>query len=195
MIWSKVRALSQNDFEFEHIYTEDKATKRVIIFRPGASPELVSLASSAGLIKFIYPSPNLLQISMTKGFLKILGNIQNIKVGSFNKVNYCRHNCIITSYNGTLLPKHEKEDLERIEQRIIFNKVDVSPTTRQKLCQIMQGAHENHHCICCKETSIEENSYKSGPSTKDNSYFSEENTRELENWTQYMGMSTKKSHA
>ncbi|KAJ0576990.1 hypothetical protein HanIR_Chr05g0230711 [Helianthus annuus] len=44
----------------------------------------------------------------------------------------------------------------------------------------MQGAYENHHCICCKETSTEENSNKSGPSTKDNSYFSDEDTRELD---------------
>ncbi|MFS7914206.1 hypothetical protein Hanom_Chr02g00150691 [Helianthus anomalus] len=113
-----------------------------------------------------------------KGFLKILGYLQNIKVGSFSKVNYCSYNCIITSYSGTPLPKHENEALERVEQHIIFNKVDVSPTTRQKLCQTMQGAYENHHCICCKETSTEENSYKSGPSTKDNIYFSDEDTRE-----------------
>ncbi|MFS7912159.1 putative ribosomal protein L9/RNase H1 [Helianthus anomalus] len=62
-IWSKARALSQNDFEFEHIYTEDKATKSLIIFYLGASPELVSLAFSAGLAKFIYFSPHLLEIS------------------------------------------------------------------------------------------------------------------------------------
>ncbi|KAJ0542328.1 hypothetical protein HanHA89_Chr09g0338551 [Helianthus annuus] len=59
-----------------------------------------------------------------KGFLKILSNLQNIKAGSFNKLNYCSHNCIITSYSGTPLPKHEKEALERTEQHIIFNKVD-----------------------------------------------------------------------
>ncbi|MFS7969935.1 hypothetical protein Hanom_Chr09g00815061 [Helianthus anomalus] len=207
-IWSKARALSQNDFKFEHIYTEDKATKSLIIFCPGANPELVSLAFYDGLAKFIYPSPNLLEISnlsegmkkaiknfrkkiaaardanifincsstlhdcyqgktfpsyhhleigiaktrtinpsrvikedyekwiniRTKGFLQILNNLQKIKEGSFNKVNYCSTNCIITSYSGTPLPLHEKEVLERMEQCIIFHKVEACPTAKEQLC-------------------------------------------------------------
>ncbi|MFS7969936.1 hypothetical protein Hanom_Chr09g00815071 [Helianthus anomalus] len=188
-IWSKARALSLNDFELEHIYKEDKATKNLIIFFPGTNLELLSLAFSAGLAKFIYPSPNILEISnlsegvkkaiknfrkkiaaardenifikcsstlpdwyqgktfpsyhhleigiaktrrvnpsrvikedyekwidiRTKGFLQILNNLQNIKAGSLNKVNYCSTNCIITSYSGNPLPLHEKEVLERME--------------------------------------------------------------------------------
>ncbi|KAJ0603714.1 putative ribosomal protein L9/RNase H1 [Helianthus annuus] len=252
-IWSKARAISQDDFEFEHIYTEVKATKSLIIFCPGANPELVSLAFSAGLAKFIYPSPNLLEISnlyegmkkaiknfrkkiaaardanifikctstlpdwyqgktfpsyhhleigiakartvnpsrvikedyedyekwlhiRTKGFLQILENLQKIKVGSFNKVNYCSTNCIITSYSGTPLPLHEKEALERMEQRIIFNKVEAGPATKEQLCQKLQRTFENHQCEYCKASSSEENK---NPTEKD-SYFSDEDTRELD---------------
>jgi len=75
MIWSKARSLSQEDFESEHIYTEDKASKSLIVFCPGASQELVSLAFSAGLTKFIYPSPNLLEISLlSEGMKKAIKN-------------------------------------------------------------------------------------------------------------------------
>ncbi|KAJ0435609.1 hypothetical protein HanIR_Chr17g0895171 [Helianthus annuus] len=49
----------------------------------------------------------------TKGFLQILENLQKIKVGSFNKVNYCSTNCIITSYSGTPLPLHEKRSFRK----------------------------------------------------------------------------------
>ncbi|KAF5821731.1 putative ribosomal protein L9/RNase H1 [Helianthus annuus] len=76
-IWSRARAISQDDFEFEHIYTEDKATKSLIIFCTGANPELVSLAFSAGLAKFIYPSPNLLEISnLSEGMKKAIKNFR-----------------------------------------------------------------------------------------------------------------------
>ncbi|KAJ0902782.1 hypothetical protein HanPSC8_Chr08g0341161 [Helianthus annuus] len=54
----------------------------------------------------------------------------------------------------------------------------------------MQGAHENHHCICFKETSTKENSYKSGPLLKITATFQ---TKTLENLTQHMDMSTEKN--
>ncbi|KAJ0469065.1 putative ribosomal protein L9/RNase H1 [Helianthus annuus] len=251
-VWSKARTLSQNDFESEHIYTEDRATKSLIIFCPGASPELVSLAFSAGLAKFIYPSPNLLEISnlsegvkkaikhfrkkiavardanifikcnstlpdwyqgnsfpsyhhleigiaktrtvnpsrvmnededyenwldiRAKGFIQILNNLQKIKAGSFNKVNYCSTNCIITSYSGTPLPLHEKEVLERMEQRIIFNKIEAGPVTKKQLCKKLQRTIEKHQCEYCEASSSEENKASAGKS----SYSSDEDTRELD---------------
>ncbi|KAD4179633.1 hypothetical protein E3N88_28224 [Mikania micrantha] len=64
IVWSKARSLSQDEFEIKHLYTEDKATKSLIICCPGSNPEMVSLAFSTGLIKFIYLSPNLLEISL-----------------------------------------------------------------------------------------------------------------------------------
>ncbi|KAM0061879.1 putative ribonuclease H1 [Helianthus debilis subsp. tardiflorus] len=252
-IWSKARALTQNDFEFEHIYTKDKATKSLIIFCPDASPELVSLAFSAGLANFIYPSPNLLEISnlsegvkkaiknfrqkiatardanifikcsstlpdwyqgktfpsyhhleigiaktrtinpsrvikepyenyekcldiRTKGFIQIQNNLQKIKAGSFNKVNYCSTNCIITSYSGTPLPLHEKQVLERMEQCIIFNKIEAGLATKEQLCQKLQRIFENHQCEYCKASSSEENK----TSAEKGSYSSDEDTRELD---------------
>ena len=248
-IWSKARALSQDDFEKEHIYTEDKATKSLIIFCPGAEPRLVSLAFSAGLIKFIYPSPNLLEISIfsegikkaiknfrkkiaaakdadifikcnstlpdwyqgksfpsyhhleigiakartvnpskcmeenedpenwveirVRGFLKILENLQKIKIGSFIKVNYYSHHCIITSYSGTPLPKQEKEALEKMEHCIISNQIEAGPTTKEKLCQKLQRTYENHNCEYCSESNKESSSTLY-------SYYSDEDTRELD---------------
>ncbi|KAI3786354.1 hypothetical protein L1987_39969 [Smallanthus sonchifolius] len=85
------------------------------------------------------------------GYLKILQDLQKISVGSFKKVNYCSQNCIITSYSGTPLPVHEKQVLERIEQRIIFNKVDAGPSTKELLCQKMTGMIENHACDECRQ--------------------------------------------
>ncbi|KAD3067159.1 hypothetical protein E3N88_35039 [Mikania micrantha] len=71
------KRLCQEDFENEHLYTEDKASISLIIFCPGSSPEMVSLAFSAGLIKFIYPSPNLLEISLfSKGIKKAIKNFR-----------------------------------------------------------------------------------------------------------------------
>ncbi|KAL8244591.1 hypothetical protein R6Q59_010849 [Mikania micrantha] len=46
-IWSKARSLSQEDFENEHLYIEDKASISLIIFCPGLSPKMFSLAFSA----------------------------------------------------------------------------------------------------------------------------------------------------
>ncbi|KAD7116735.1 hypothetical protein E3N88_04003 [Mikania micrantha] len=40
IVWSKARCLSQDEFEIEHLYTEDKATKSLIICCPGANPEI-----------------------------------------------------------------------------------------------------------------------------------------------------------
>ncbi|KAL8249656.1 hypothetical protein R6Q59_006524 [Mikania micrantha] len=40
IVWSKARCLSQDEFEIEHLYTEDKATKSLIICCPGANPEM-----------------------------------------------------------------------------------------------------------------------------------------------------------
>ncbi|KAJ0510863.1 hypothetical protein HanIR_Chr11g0545451 [Helianthus annuus] len=217
-----------------------------------ASRELVSLAFSAGLAKFIYPSPNLLEISnlsegvkkaikhlqkkitaardanifkcsstlpdwyqgktfpsyhhleigiaktrtvnplrvvkedyedyekwldiRTKGFIQILNNLQKIKAGSFNKVNYCSSNCIITSYSGTPLPLHEKEVLERMEQHIIFNKIEAGAATKEQLCQKLQRTIEEHQFEYCKAFSSEENK----ASAEKSSYSSDEDTRELD---------------
>jgi hypothetical protein len=88
-----------------------------------------------------------------KGFMKILNNLQKIKAGSFNKVNYCSDHCIITSYCGTPLPAHEKEVLERMEHRILFNNVEAGPTTKEKLCQKLKKLNESHQCKYCQPTS------------------------------------------
>jgi len=96
MIWSKARSLSQEDFESEHIYTEDKASKSLIVFCPGASQELVSLAFSAGLTKFIYPSPNLLEISLlSEGMKKAIKNFRK-------KIAAARDANIFIKCNSTL---------------------------------------------------------------------------------------------
>ncbi|KAD6454410.1 hypothetical protein E3N88_09116 [Mikania micrantha] len=87
IIWSKARSLSQDEFEIEHLYTEDKATKSLIVSCPGSSPEMVSLAFSAGLIKFIYPSPNLLEISLfSEGMKKAIKNFRK-KIASARDAN------------------------------------------------------------------------------------------------------------
>ncbi|KAI3795216.1 hypothetical protein L1987_37865 [Smallanthus sonchifolius] len=221
----------------------------------GADTKLVSLTFIAGLTKFIYPSPNLLEISLfpegvkkaiknfrkkiaavrdadifikcnstlldwyqgssfqsyhhleigiakartvspskimeenyedpenwvdirVRGFLKILENLQKIKVGSFNKVNHCSHNCIITSYSGTPLPRHEKDALERMEQSIMFNKVEAGPTIKEKLCQKLQHTYENHNCdYCTNNTKKSDSPYSDSYSTED---INNEDTRELD---------------
>nr|AGR88239.1 inclusion body protein [Dahlia mosaic virus] len=237
MVWSKSRSLSHEDFKTENIYTEDKATKSLIVFCPGASPELVSLAFSAGLTKFIYPSSNLLELSClaegikkaiknfrkkiaaakdanifikcnstlpdwyqgrsfpsyhhleigiaktrtvnpskvmdedcndpenwikirAQGFLNILSNLQKIRSGSFNKVNYFADNCIITSYSGTPLPAYENEAIREMEQEIIFNKIEAGPTTKKSLCELLQRIVENHACDYCQDEDKD-----GGPST------------------------------
>lgn len=72
-VWSKARALSPEDFEVEHVFTEDKMTKSLYNFCPGADPRLVNLAFSAGLIKNIYPSANLQEINLfTEGMKKAI---------------------------------------------------------------------------------------------------------------------------
>ncbi|KAL8255665.1 hypothetical protein R6Q59_030732 [Mikania micrantha] len=43
IVWSKASALSQDEFETEHLYTEDKATKSLIICCPGSSLEMNDL--------------------------------------------------------------------------------------------------------------------------------------------------------
>ncbi|KAJ0486072.1 putative ribosomal protein L9/RNase H1 [Helianthus annuus] len=111
-----------------------------------------------------------------KGFIQILNNLQKIKAGSFNKVNYCSTNCIITSYSGTPLPLHEKEVLERMEQRIIFNKIEAGPVTKKQLCKKLQRTIEKHQCEYCEASSSEENKASAGKS----SYSSDEDTRELD---------------
>nr|ABW80582.1 inclusion body protein [Dahlia mosaic virus] len=235
LVWSKARLLSHLDFESEHIYIEDKATKSLIIFCPGASPELVSLAFYVGLTKYIYPSANLLEISLlsegmkkaiknfrrkiadardanifikcnstlpdwyqgrsfpsyhhleigiaktrtvepskvmaekyedpenwveirSRGFMKILNNLQKITAGSFVKVNYCSTNCIITGHSGSPIPKHEKELLTIMERRILLNETEVGPTTKENLCQKLQRIIEDHQCAHCKASSTEETS-------------------------------------
>ncbi|KAJ0624432.1 hypothetical protein HanIR_Chr01g0043001 [Helianthus annuus] len=112
----------------------------------------------------------------TKGFIQILNNLQKIKAGSFNKVNYCSTNCIITSYSGTPLPLHEKEVLERMEQRIIFNKIESGPVTKKRLCKKLQRTIEKHQCEYCEASSSEENK----ASAEKSSYSSDEDTRELD---------------
>ncbi|MFS8013896.1 hypothetical protein Hanom_Chr15g01338371 [Helianthus anomalus] len=63
-----------------------------------------------------------------------------------------------------------------MEQRIIFNKVEAGPATKEQLCQKLQRTFENHQCEYCKASSSEENK---NPTEKD-SYFSDEDTRELD---------------
>ncbi|KAL8236118.1 hypothetical protein R6Q59_017199 [Mikania micrantha] len=46
IVWSKARALSQDEFETKHLYTEDKATKSLIICCPGSSPEMKTTPES-----------------------------------------------------------------------------------------------------------------------------------------------------
>ncbi|KAD0890836.1 hypothetical protein E3N88_43585 [Mikania micrantha] len=87
IVWSKASALSQDEFETEHLYTEDKATKSLIICCPGSSLEMVSLAFSAGLIKFIYHSPNLLEISLfPEGMKKAIKNFRK-KIAAIRDAN------------------------------------------------------------------------------------------------------------
>jgi hypothetical protein len=61
-MWSKARAMSEEDFSHEKIFTEDKVPKSLMIFCPDANADIVFLAFKAGLIKCIYPSANLQEI-------------------------------------------------------------------------------------------------------------------------------------
>ncbi|KAJ0836031.1 hypothetical protein HanRHA438_Chr16g0762231 [Helianthus annuus] len=70
----------------------------------------------------------------------------------------------------------KKKVLERMEQCIIFNKIEVGPATKEQLCQKLQRTFENHQCEYCKASSSEENK----TSAEKGSYSSDEDTRELD---------------
>nr|AEB54985.1 inclusion body protein [Dahlia mosaic virus D10] len=121
LVWSKARLLSHLDFESEHIYTEDKATKSLIIFCPGASPELVSLAFYAGLTKYIYPSANLLEISLlSEGMKKAIKNFRR-KIADARDANiFIKCNSTLPDwYQGRSFPSYHHLEIGIAKTRTV----------------------------------------------------------------------------
>ncbi|KAD4982759.1 hypothetical protein E3N88_19430 [Mikania micrantha] len=72
----------------------------------------------------------------TRGFLKILSNLQKIKKDKFVKVNYYSNNCIITSYCGSPLNSQEMNLITRLKIRFFSTKwILFSPL--KKVCVLL----------------------------------------------------------
>ncbi|KAD3640381.1 hypothetical protein E3N88_29604 [Mikania micrantha] len=147
IIWSKARSLSQDEFEIEHIYTEDKATKSLIVSCPGSSPEMVSLAFSVGLIKFIYHSPNLLEISLFfEGMKKAIKNFRK-KISSARDANIFIK-CTSTLpdwYQGRTFPSYHHLEFGIAKTRMVNpSKVKIDfppvPAVTRKLVLVLVSA-------------------------------------------------------
>ncbi|KAD3068802.1 hypothetical protein E3N88_36682 [Mikania micrantha] len=137
IVWSKARALSQDEFETKHLYTEDKATKSLIICCPGSSPEMVSLAFSAGLIKFIYPSPNLLEISLfPEGMKKAIKNFRK-KIAAARDANiYIKCTTLPDWFQGRFYPSYHHLEIGIAKTR---TQKEIGQRRRKK-----KGAKGNH---------------------------------------------------
>jgi hypothetical protein len=70
-IWNKVRRLTPEAYEKEHLCSDDKASRSLLIIGQNANPDLTFKAFNAGLVKVIYPSNNLQEIGrFPEGFKK-----------------------------------------------------------------------------------------------------------------------------
>ena len=82
------------------------------------------------------------------GLKKISEKILKISSETKFKVNYATNNCIITSWS----PQHSQEDQDHISKfglTFMNNALNISSTTRQKLCPTANRMFEGHNCQYC----------------------------------------------
>ncbi|KAI3665751.1 hypothetical protein L6452_44381 [Arctium lappa] len=120
-LYAKGRATTKHSFVEEHYYTTDKKNISYFNFYPNAHPEFILEAYQFGLLKMVYPSNNLLELSRFpkefreafKTYKKKCLKVFDISYEDKLKVNLVTPYCLMTSFSSSTI---SEEDYAKVHE-------------------------------------------------------------------------------